>query len=286
MKKTELMKISELSKRSGIQVSTIRYYLLEGLIPAPLKTGKTRAYYSDIHLKALSLIRHKQIDEQKPLSVIREEIRKEVTFSRHSRMSSDLSSGKREAILSSSTALFLEKGYAETSITDIAQHAKMSKETIYQRFRNKEEILMACADRIFRLMYDEVWSEIKGEKDMAMRLTKRGKAFFSSYPKWISMMNLVKSLSVGDNISFRAKFHEVILQMVNPMIREVEYLKQEGRIRKDIDSDLAGYILMGMAEYGAALVTDEQYSEDDIMNSINSILYGDTSATLIPTLPR
>ncbi len=272
MKKTELMKISELSKRSGIQVSTIRYYLLEGLIPAPLKTGKTRAYYSDIHLKALSLIRHKQIDEQKPLSVIREEIRKEVTFSRHSRMSSDLSSGKREAILSSSTALFLEKGYAETSITDIAQHAKMSKETIYQRFRNKEEIFMACADRIFHHMYDEVWGEIKGEKDMALRLYKRGKAFFATYPRWISMMNLVKSLSVGENLSFKEKFRQLLQQMVNPMIREINQLKQEGRIGKDIDSDLAGYIIMGMAEYSAWLVEHEHYSEESIKKSLNIIL--------------
>ncbi len=272
MKKTDLMQISELSRRSGIQVSTIRYYLHEGLIPAAMKTGKTRAYYSSVHLKALSLIRHKQLEEQKPLSVIRDEIRKEVSFPRSSMKQPDQSSGKRNAILSSSTELFLKKGYAETSIADIAQHGKMSKETIYQHFRNKEEIFMACADRIFRHMYDEVWIEIKGEKDMSQRLAKRGKAFLSSYPQWISMMNLVKSLSVGDNPSFRVKFHQLIQQMVNPLSREIDHLKRIGRTRKDLDSDLAGYILMGMAEYGAWLVTHEHYSEDDILGSINAVL--------------
>ena len=271
MKEKDLIKIAELSRRSKIPISTIRYYILEGLIPAPLKTGKTRAYYSGIHLKVLNLIKHKQVKENKPLSVIKEEIKKETTFPMSSSRQSDLSSDKRDAILSSSIALFLEKGYAETSTSDIAHHAKISKGTIYQNFSNKEEIFMACADKIFHYMYNDVWNEIKGEKEMALRLAKRGKTFFSSYPQWISMMNLIKSLSVGDNHSFRAKFHQLIQQMVNPMIREIEHLKQEGLIRKDIDCVLAGYLLMGMAEYGAWLVMHENYSKEMIMQSLMTI---------------
>jgi AcrR family transcriptional regulator len=271
MKEKDLMKISELSRRSKVPISTIRYYILERLIPAPLKTGKTRAYYSDIHLKILNLIRYKQIEGGKPLSVIKEEIKNKVAFLQSNPKPDYLSSGKRDAILSSSIVLFLEKGYAETSTSDIAHHAKISKGTIYQNFSNKEEIFMACADRIFHDMYNDVWNEIKGEKEMALRLAKRGKAFFSSYPQWISMMNLVKSLSVGDNPLFRAKFHQLIQQMVNPMIREIEHLQREGRIRKDIDCALAGYILMGMAEYGAWLVMHENYSEETIIQSFMTI---------------
>jgi AcrR family transcriptional regulator len=271
MKEKDLMKISELSRRSNIPISTIRYYILEGLIPAPLKTGKTRAFYSGIHLKILNLIRYKQVEGRKPLNVIKEEIKNRVAFLQNNSKKTDLSSDKRDAILSSSIALFLEKGYAETSTSDIAHHAKMSKGTIYQNFSNKEEIFMACSDRIFYDMYNDVWNEIKGEKEMALRLAKRGKTFFSSYPQWISMMNLVKSLSVGNNHSFRAKFYQLIQQMVNPMIREIEQLKQEGLIRKDIDCVLAGYLLMGMAEYGAWLVMHENYAEETIMQSFMTI---------------
>ena len=273
MQEKDLMKISELFRRSKTPISTIRYYILEGLLPAPLKTGKTRAYYSSIHLKLLNLIRYKQAEGKKSLSVIKEEIKKKVALSQSNSEPSHLSSDKRHAILSSSIALFLEKGYAETSTSNIAHHAKMSKGTIYQNFSNKEEIFMACADRIFHDMYNDVWNEIREEKDMALRLAKRGRAFFSLYPQWISMMNLVKSLSVGDNPLFRAKFHQLIQQMVNPMIREIENLKREGRIRKDIDCALAGYILMGMAEYGAWLVMHENYSEETVRHSIITIFF-------------
>ena len=85
------------------------------------------------------------------------------------------------------------------------------------------------------------------------------------------MMNLVKSLSVGDNPSFRTKFHQLIQQMVNPIIREIEHLQREGRIPKDIDCDQAGYILLGIAEYSAWLVTHENYSEETITESLTSI---------------
>ena len=172
MKEKDLMKISELSKRSKIPISTIRYYILEGLIPAPLKTGKTRAFYSGIHLKILNLIRYKQIEGRKPLNVIKEEIKNKVAFLQSNPEPADLSSDKRDAILSSSIVLFLEKGYAETSTSDIAHHAKMSKGTIYDNFSNKEEIFMACADRIFHDMYNDVWNEIKGEKEMDLEVGK------------------------------------------------------------------------------------------------------------------
>ena len=132
---------------------------------------------------------------------------------------------------------------------------------------------MACADRVFHNLYDHIRAESSEEKDAALRLIKRGKVFFSFYPQWISMMNLMRSLSVGDNPAFRAKFNQLIGQMVKPTIREIENLKQEGRIRKDIDSDLAGFILMGMCEYGAWLIQHENYSDVTIMENLTSILY-------------
>jgi len=47
---------------------------------------------------------------------------------------------RRAIILASAEALFLERGYAATSMVDIAQHAGMSKRTIYEIFADKETI--------------------------------------------------------------------------------------------------------------------------------------------------
>ncbi|MFE9674132.1 MerR family transcriptional regulator [Streptomyces sp. NPDC006259] len=51
------MRISELSRRSGVSVTTIKYYLREGLLAPGRQTSATQADYDDEHLRRLRLIR-------------------------------------------------------------------------------------------------------------------------------------------------------------------------------------------------------------------------------------
>ncbi|WP_017594733.1 MerR family transcriptional regulator [Nocardiopsis potens] len=51
------MRISELSRRSGVPVATIKFYLREGLLPKGEATSATQARYSEGHLRRLRLVR-------------------------------------------------------------------------------------------------------------------------------------------------------------------------------------------------------------------------------------
>lgn len=51
------MQISELSRRSGVPVATVKYYLREGLLPAGVSTSATRAVYDEAHVRRLRLVR-------------------------------------------------------------------------------------------------------------------------------------------------------------------------------------------------------------------------------------
>ncbi len=51
------MRISQLSRASGVPVPTIKYYLREGLLPAGEATARNQAEYGDLHLHRLRLIR-------------------------------------------------------------------------------------------------------------------------------------------------------------------------------------------------------------------------------------
>lgn len=51
------MRISELSRLSGVSVTTIKYYLREGLLPPGRQTAATQAEYDGQHLRRLRLIR-------------------------------------------------------------------------------------------------------------------------------------------------------------------------------------------------------------------------------------
>jgi len=266
------MKISEFAFLTGVPVSTIRYYLWEGILPPPVKEGRTRASYTQQHLDALEAIRHKQLVEHKPLAVIREEMQALLQISGTANVEEETSPGRKENIITAAIEVFFTKGYDETSIADIAAQARMSKETFYQHFKNKDELFIACADRIFHEMYRDVWQEIKDEKDMMERTRKRARAYFASYPRWAVMMNLVRSNAVGDNPVFKEKFRQVIGEIVSPIIRDIERMQQQGLVRTDIDTALAGYIVMGMSEYAADLIHQGRYPEKEILDSLNLIL--------------
>ncbi|ORI18418.1 MerR family transcriptional regulator [Rhodococcus sp. 1168] len=51
------MRVSELGRRSGVSVASIKYYLREGLLPAGVQTATNQAVYSDQHVRRLRLIR-------------------------------------------------------------------------------------------------------------------------------------------------------------------------------------------------------------------------------------
>jgi DNA-binding transcriptional MerR regulator len=51
------MRIGELSRRSGVSIPTIKFYLREGLLPAGVATATNQAEYAEAHVQRLQLIR-------------------------------------------------------------------------------------------------------------------------------------------------------------------------------------------------------------------------------------
>ena len=52
------MKISELSRATGVDVETIRYYEKAGLLPAPARESNGYRSYGPAHLERLAFVRH------------------------------------------------------------------------------------------------------------------------------------------------------------------------------------------------------------------------------------
>ncbi|WP_436492196.1 MerR family transcriptional regulator [Actinokineospora sp. HUAS TT18] len=51
------MRIAELSKRSGVAVPTIKFYLREGMLPPGERTSPNQAQYGEDHVRRLRLVR-------------------------------------------------------------------------------------------------------------------------------------------------------------------------------------------------------------------------------------
>jgi len=262
--------MSELAQRAQLPVSTIRYYIAKGLVPPGVKTGRTRAYYTDAHLQALTAVKRAVADESRTLDEIRKTMAS--SFPTPTPDETDVEPDRDQRILLAATELFLRQGYAQTTVGDIARQARMGKATVYQRFPTKREIFVACAEQVFRDMYAGDWAQIRQESDMAERLRARSRAFMKSYPQWISMMNLVRGLAVGDNPEIAGQLDKTLTQIIAPLAREVGILQQQKRFRADVDPDLAAFIMMGMSEAGGQLVQQGRCSTDEVTAFIELVL--------------
>jgi TetR/AcrR family transcriptional regulator of autoinduction and epiphytic fitness len=62
---------------------------------------------------------------------------------------------KRATILDASTRVFLEKGYSESGMTEIAAQAEVSTATLYNHFAGKEELFDAVVERLWHKLRPE-----------------------------------------------------------------------------------------------------------------------------------
>ncbi len=68
---TDLLKMSELSKATGVSGGTIRYYIQRGILPKPRKTHRNMAYYDPSYIARIKLIKELQEKRYLPLDVIK-----------------------------------------------------------------------------------------------------------------------------------------------------------------------------------------------------------------------
>jgi DNA-binding transcriptional MerR regulator len=71
MVKKKGLKISELSKRTGVPKSTILYYVKKGLLPEPVKTSPNMAWYDESCIDRLTIIKELQNRKFIPLDHIK-----------------------------------------------------------------------------------------------------------------------------------------------------------------------------------------------------------------------
>lgn len=242
------IRISALSALAGVSTSTIHYYVKEGLLPRPLKSGKTMAYYSDEHLERLQLIiRLRQ--ENNSVERIKEILHSAQGGSQDSQAGK--TTKRREDIIEAAIHLFREKGFNDTSISDIIQHASAGRGTFYAYFTNKEELFFECADQVLREI-DRDMQEIQNEPDMHHKLILRYMYFKGIYPRASDMINLVRGASVSGHEAFTAKLDQIMQNLIGPVAEDIANGIDKGLFR-NTDPVLTAWMLLGATEYGSYL---------------------------------
>ncbi len=241
------MRISELSKYSKIPVTTIRFYIHLGMLPPPLKTAKTMAYYTQVHLDRLLEIQTMK-EKNFSLATIKD------IFADHdsTRPVSEEDNGvlmtsTREEISKVAVNLFREKGYDRVTIADIAAAAKIGKGTFYQYFRNKEELFAECLESIFYDIGKDI-PDLNMETDGFQRLLLRDRHFNSYSVNILEMLNLARYETFINPGQFGEKWGKAISNFIEPIRKDLELIIQQ-RQSPLTNSTLVAYLFMGAFEY-------------------------------------
>jgi len=100
----------------------------------------------------------------------------------------------RGLILKTAMNLFLDKGFENITIRNIAEKIEYSPATIYLYFKNKDEILFVLRMEGFEKLYEHQLSSLKLD-DLLKRLHKHGEAYIQfalENPEYYDLMFLMR----------------------------------------------------------------------------------------------
>jgi AcrR family transcriptional regulator/predicted DNA-binding transcriptional regulator AlpA len=265
------LKISDLERISGIGRSTIHYYLREGLLSAPRRTGKTMAYYDASHVEELRRIRELQ-EEGYPLSMIKEMSDGSRGWRDHDAHEAAASADKKTQIMEKAVEVFAHKGYHNTRISDITRAVGLGHSTFYLYFPSKKALFIECVDQVFQAMFSGVWEEIKHEDNPLKRLRMRGEAVLKYHPEFLDILHVLHG-TMEDDARLEIKRREIYDSVAKTVQRDINKAMKEGLIPQRINTEIISYMLVGWLETAPLLLSqDKGYSVDDLLDTLDDIV--------------
>jgi len=117
----------------------------------------------------------------------------------------------RRAILEAAHRLFLERGYAGTTISDVAEASGLSVESIYKSFGNKPGLLKATVDVAIvgddapvPMLDRDLVQQIEAEPDAHKKLLMYGEHLAESSPRHAPLQLLTRSAAASDKGAAKA----------------------------------------------------------------------------------
>ncbi|HBV68826.1 MAG TPA: hypothetical protein DEF04_12110 [Clostridiales bacterium] len=177
---------------------------------------------------------------------------------------------KRNDILTSARALFSERGFHDTKMEDIAQGAGVGKGTLYEYFKNKQDIFDETCIEYLRTITEDVNRignmDISFREKLIMLFNERNNTIDDVFDKnpvdyIMSYKNIISEKTLITMFACVSEINSVIIDMI-------EGGKNEGVVKKDIPSDIIACCIVGtMGEYFNLKKNKKDYTfnDDDII---------------------
>jgi len=255
-----LLRVSQVSKATGVSTSAINYYVRIGLLPPPVKTHKNMAYYDPTYIQMINYIKRLQLQKHLPLESIKEIMGKKIKIWKEmgggslstaeelfgDKVSEDPDGTKdvRRRIMEAGVALFSRQGYFATEEEDIIAKARVSVGEFYEQYSSKEDLLLDIAQEGVRLFQRRVAEKTAGEPDMLERIRIAIPIAFQLIVENREIYALYMEESVLADISYERKLRQFTASIVEGLKGTIAKGIKEGSIRR-VKPDIAANAIMG-----------------------------------------
>jgi len=158
-------------------------------------------------------------------------------------------SEKKKKILISAIKIIGDKGYQNATIAEIAKDAGIGDATIYEYFKNKEDILLSIPVEITKELIPQINDHMMGIKGAFNKLRKFiwwWLNYIEKNPGYgsIVLLELKTSKTYVSNEAYQAarNFYKIVLDIIKEG-------QEEGSIKKEINIYLARSICVGAIEH-------------------------------------
>lgn len=153
-----------------------------------------------------------------------------------------------EVIILKAKEHFLQKGFAGTSINDIANDAKINKSLIYHHFGSKELLWKAVKENILKQVAGENIEAIDFQHKTLRGFLEGFIPFrfhaYANQPDLVRLMCWQRLEPQIETLSGLAKTNFIHLE------EEIKCLQKAGEIRVDLNPEMVNYMVMSMAANG------------------------------------
>jgi len=156
---------------------------------------------------------------------------------------------RRESIIQAAIEVFSKKGFQAAGISEIAQRAGVADGTIYQYFKNKEDLFFSIPTEKTNEFRSKVELHLKGISGALNKIRKfvwYFLYFFKTNPEYGRLL----MLEMRVNKSFvKTETYDFLKQSVSSVLEIIEEGQKEGVIRKDVDIYLLRHLILGILEH-------------------------------------
>ncbi|MDD3717152.1 MAG: MerR family transcriptional regulator [Actinomycetota bacterium] len=254
-----LLKVSQVSRATGVSTSAINYYVRIGLLPPPVKTHKNMAYYDPSYIQMINYVRRLQLQKHLPLEQIKEIMSKKIKIWRDMSGSPNLVSedavaegmeespsrkDARERIMETGSRLFSQQGYYATAEEDIIEQAGITAGEFYEHYSGKEDLLLDLAEEGVRVFRSRVSEEIASVPDMLERIRIAIPVAFQVIVENREIYTLYLEESVLADTPYERKLAQIMAWTVKDLKMTIVRGVKEGTIRQ-IHPDIAANAIIG-----------------------------------------